>query len=70
MRLDFAARDACEIEGLRVSVHYEMYDGIPLMQKWISVHNASERAHELQSFEADPSLRDRHFSERELTASR
>ncbi len=29
--------------GLRVSVHYELYDGIPVMSKWISVHNLTEK---------------------------
>ena len=28
---------------LRVSVHYELYDGIPVMSKWISVENRSEQ---------------------------
>ncbi|MEZ6092737.1 MAG: hypothetical protein R3C03_00650 [Pirellulaceae bacterium] len=27
-----------------VSVHYELYDGIPLCAKWISVHNQSDRS--------------------------
>lgn len=27
---------------VRVSVHYEMYDGIPAMSKWITVHNGTD----------------------------
>jgi len=29
--------------AIRVSVHYELYDGIPCMGKWITVHNDSDR---------------------------
>ena len=27
----------------RVSVHYEIYDGVPVMSKWITVHNKSQQ---------------------------
>ncbi|MEY3052269.1 MAG: hypothetical protein RLY31_2054 [Bacteroidota bacterium] len=37
--------------GIRVSVHYEMYDGIPLLSKWISVQT-----------EGRPPLRIDHFT--------
>ncbi len=29
-----------ERRKVRVSVHYELYDGVPLMSKWLTVHNA------------------------------
>ena len=29
--------------ALRVSVHYELYDGVPVIGKWITVHNQSDR---------------------------
>lgn len=51
--LDFAACSGIDREKLgqlaerlkerrkvRVSVHYELYDGVPLMSKWLTVHNA------------------------------
>jgi hypothetical protein len=28
-----------ELKGLEVSVHYELYDGLPLMVKWVSIKN-------------------------------
>ncbi len=34
-----------ELKGLKVDVHYELYDGIPVMAKWITLKNDSE--HEL-----------------------
>lgn len=44
LRFDFAH------DGLRASVHYEMYDGIPAMSKWITVHNDSDTTIELDRF--------------------
>jgi len=35
---------AKELEGLRVAVHYEIYDGIPLIVKWVSVENTSKKS--------------------------
>ena len=29
--------------NVRVSVHYELYDGVPVMSKWITVHNPTDR---------------------------
>ncbi len=29
-------------KGVRVSVHYELYDGVPVMSKWITVHNPTD----------------------------
>ena len=38
---------------LRVVVHYELYDGIPLFCKWISVHNDGEEAITVDRFHAE-----------------
>jgi len=32
------------LRDLRVSVHYELYDGIPLLAKWLTLHNRSAQA--------------------------
>ncbi len=32
-----------EAGAIRVSVHYELYDGLPVMSKWITVHNSTDR---------------------------
>jgi hypothetical protein len=32
-----------ELAGIRVVVHYELYDGLPLIVKWVSVENRSQR---------------------------
>jgi hypothetical protein len=34
---------ADRFEGVTASVHYELYDGIPLFAKWLEVHNNSAR---------------------------
>jgi hypothetical protein len=37
-------------EGLAVEVHYELYDGLPLVSKWIVVRNGTPQAVRLNSF--------------------
>ncbi|GAB3346880.1 hypothetical protein GCM10027566_00260 [Arachidicoccus ginsenosidivorans] len=32
------------LKGITVTVHYELYDGIPLIAKWISINNHSEKS--------------------------
>ncbi len=38
------AASATETEKVRVSVHYELYDGVPVMSKWITVHNPTKES--------------------------
>ncbi len=49
LRMDYAAPSATDAStptsSAIVSIHYEMYDGVPVMSKWITVTNYS--AHEL-----------------------
>ena len=39
--------------GVEVLVHYEMYDGIPLLAKWLTVRNGGGRAVALDRFTAE-----------------
>lgn len=45
VRMDYVApaepSSSNRLEGLQVSVHYELYDGIPLLCKWLTIHNRS-----------------------------
>lgn len=42
---DFTYRGATETtHGLAVTIHYELYDGLPVMGKWLTVSNLSQRA--------------------------
>ena len=41
-------KDVCE--GVVLSVHYEMYDGIPLISKWFTISNGSNETINLDSF--------------------
>lgn len=45
VRMDYSLDDQTgspqPLTGIRVSVHYELYDGIPLMCKWITIRNES-----------------------------
>lgn len=42
-----------ELPGLSVVVHYEMYDGTPLLSKWIELRNASPRQVTLNTFTSE-----------------
>lgn len=39
-----------ELAGVSVDVRYEMYDGIPLMAKWLVVHNDSKKTIRIDRF--------------------
>ena len=41
------------LKDIAVSVHYEMYDGLPLMTKWFSLTNDSDKAVVLNSFASE-----------------
>jgi hypothetical protein len=41
------------LPGVTVQVHYEMYDHIPLMSKWITVQNESEHHIRVDSFKSE-----------------
>jgi hypothetical protein len=43
----------CNLSGLEVIVHYELYDGIPLICKWITVKNNSISAVSIDSFTSE-----------------
>jgi|GEM_PF-19437 len=48
-----AASSPAGLDGVRVTVHYELYDGLPLMSKWITVHNDSDRVVQLDRFTSE-----------------
>ena len=39
-----------KLPGVRVDVHYEMYDGLPAISKWLTVRNESARSIRLNRF--------------------
>jgi hypothetical protein len=39
--------------GVTVTIHYELYDHLPLMAKWMTVTNASDRALRLDTFTSE-----------------
>jgi len=46
-------REMAELRKITLSVHYELYDGIPLLSKWISLHNGSDREVRLDRFTSE-----------------
>ena len=57
IRLDYAIRAndprASQLSAIKVSVHYEIYDGIPLLSKWITVHNLGDKKVTVDRFVAE-----------------
>jgi hypothetical protein len=47
LRMDYTA---AALPGVTVSVHYELYDAVPVMSKWVSVRNGSAKAITINSF--------------------
>lgn len=45
LRMDYAGEN-----GLGVEVHYALYDGVPLISKWMTVHNGSTKPITLDRF--------------------
>jgi hypothetical protein len=41
------------LPGITIDVCYEMYDGIPLLSKWLVVHNAGRETIRINSFESE-----------------
>ena len=41
------------LDGVLVQVHYEIYDGIPLIAKWISIENQSNNTIEINGFKSE-----------------
>lgn len=52
LRLDFAMPEGVGA-GLRVSVHHELYDGLPCTVKWLTIHNPGDVAVELDRFTSE-----------------
>ena len=44
---------AGKLPGIAVEVHYELYDGIPLIAKWLTVKNEGKRKIRLNSFTSE-----------------
>jgi hypothetical protein len=55
-QIDFiykAKENESDIKGIEVIVHYEIYDGLPLISKWITVNNNSVAAITINSFTSE-----------------
>lgn len=52
-KLDPAIKNSLEADEVKVSVHYELYDGIPVFGKWISVENQSNQSITINDFTSE-----------------
>lgn len=56
LRLDFAApapTNGTPASAIRVSVHYELYDGLPVYSKWITVSNGTDKVVRVDKFSSE-----------------
>ncbi len=56
LRLDFAPpvpTNGTAAANLRVSVHYELYDGLPCYSKWITVSNGTDKVVRVDKFSSE-----------------
>ncbi len=50
LRLDFAAPDG---RNIRVSIHYELYDGLPCYSKWLTIANGTDKPIRVARFSSE-----------------
>jgi hypothetical protein len=53
LTLSFTAPPDSTVKGVSVDVHYEMYDGIPLLAKWLTIRNDSSADVLLDTFTSE-----------------
>ena len=55
LTLDFVPPEAVreQYDGLVVSVHYALYEGIPVLSKWVTVQNGSQNAVQVDALETE-----------------
>ena len=54
LRMDYRMPEAAaDRKDTRVSVHYELYDGVPVLSKWITVHNGNAAPITVNSFTSE-----------------
>jgi hypothetical protein len=41
------------LKGIEIIIHYELYDGIPLISKWLSISNNSDKIFTINSFTSE-----------------
>lgn len=47
------ASEQSPLAGVRIAVHYELYDGLPLLAKWLTVENGTDRPLTVDSFKSE-----------------
>jgi hypothetical protein len=55
-RIDFKyipKNENSALKGIEIIIHYELYDGIPLLSKWLSISNNSDKSFTINSFTSE-----------------
>lgn len=53
LTLWFKPPASAPLKDLRVAVHYELYDGLPVLSKWVTVHNDGAQTARLNRFKSE-----------------
>lgn len=53
VKLTFAPPKSATLENLKTTVHYELYDGIPALSKWVSLENLSNKPVTIARFKSE-----------------
>jgi hypothetical protein len=75
LRVDMFYNPPAALPGIQVTVHYEMYQGVPIIAKWITVSNNAASSNLINSLTVEqlgvsPPLRTRLFTESEFNCFR
>ncbi len=53
LRMDYRLPDSLVHKDIMVSVHYELYDGVPVLCKWLTIHNLGEETVRIDHFTSE-----------------
>ena len=53
LSMDYKLIDSQDLDEIKVTVHYELYDGLPVLVKWISLKNNSGKRITINSFTSE-----------------
>jgi len=53
LRMDYELPKASKLKNVTVAVHYELYDEIPLLSKWLTIHNHSKKTVTINRFTSE-----------------
>ncbi|MDH3651401.1 MAG: alpha-galactosidase [Saprospiraceae bacterium] len=53
VQMHYKAPSGCELDKVRITIHYECYDGLPVIAKWMTVVNDGQEPIEIDNFTSE-----------------